>query len=69
VAVDLRDQRIFNNDEEAGAIARKILTMANGTEIDFYSEGKKFTAPGQGLIEAANQMRTRFRLLPLKIEF
>jgi hypothetical protein len=69
VKVGLAGQRVPNNDEEANEIARKIPSMANGTEIDFYIEGKKFTPYGQGLIEAANESRKIFDLEKLKISF
>lgn len=69
VTIDLSDQLIVNNDEEAEAIVRRIPSMADGTEIDFFIERKKFTTYGRGLIEAANELRKKFNRLPLKIIF
>lgn len=69
VEVDLRYQHRVNTDAEAQEIARRIPSMANGTVIDFSSEGKKFTSYGKGLIEGGNETRKRFGLQKLEIRF
>jgi hypothetical protein len=69
VCVNLDGQYILISDEEAKVIARKIPSLEDGTEMDFFSERKKFTIYGKGLVELANGMREIFKLQPLKISF
>lgn len=69
VLIDLDTIRKPNNDDEADEIAKNIPSMADGKELDFYEEGKKFTAYGKGLIEAANEARKFNGNKPLKISF
>ena len=69
VNVGLDSQFVLNNDEEAQGIARTIPGKEDGEKFDFFSEGKKFTPYGRGLIEAANESRKILGLQKLDIRF